>query len=321
MNVGFINETENKKRTSQHKKPANARKLGRGLSALLGQDFATPPSQPETPLRVPPTSANHQVLSLPIEWLKPNAHQPRRNFSQEQLQELADSLKTHHFLQPIVARQLGQKAFEIIAGERRWRAAQIANIDRVPVIVKKADEIRSAEWALVENIQREDLNVIEEAQAFQKLLDSTDMTQQDLAMRMGQERASVANKMRLLQLHPAVQEMVKQNKISFGQAKLLLQVTPLAQQLRLAQTTIRQGLTVRRLEREIKVVLKDKAPIARETADSQAIQLKYIQEQLEKCLGTKVGIDYSKGKGFLSIRFSTDAQLNHIVEKLSRPLK
>lgn len=297
--------------------------LGRGLESLLGASVSSFTGVEPSPSKniASPTElvrANNGVLSVSVEWIRPNKNQPRNIFNTEALEELSQSIKSQGILQPIVVRPCGERAFEIIAGERRWRAAQKAGLSKVPVIIKEVSDKLSAELALIENIQREDLNPMEEAEALQNLLKGGSLTQQTLADRLGKNRSSLANLLRLLNLDIEVRKLLKANKLSLGQAKLLLSLEDFSLQKSFAYLAIKKDLSVQALSRLIKKqkLQKKAESFTRSSRTEKQIQLEKVQEQIQKKLGTKVQLEYSGGQGYLNIHFSTDSQLNQIVQSL-----
>lgn len=315
----LINENSNKKKS-----------LGRGLGSLLGpaqgaaisaaiaDNKKTPvgatPTPAAAPAQIPPES---RVWTVGVDKLKPSAFQPRSHFDKAALEELAASIKTSGILQPIVVRKSKPEgSFEIVAGERRWRASQIAGLHEVPVIIKNFDDKQTLELALIENLQREDLNPIEEAEAYQRLAQEFNLTQQQVAERVGKERATVANSMRLLSLPGEIQDKVKDKKISVGHAKLLMGVADPKQARSLALQVENLGLSVRALE----MMLKKATTVEPKSIDAQGRHLeslvKSLQEKIQKSLGTKATIDYEKGKGKLTLYFYSDEELNAIADKL-----
>ena len=320
----------------------NKRKgLGRGLGSLLG-GAETAPARPELrgtttlqakaderPARLqaaatsevaPQQQAGEKVWTLSIEKLKSGRYQPRKDFEKESLQELSRSIREHGILQPIVARPSGAGTFEIVAGERRWRAAQAAGLHEVPVIIKNFDDQKTLELSLIENLQRQDLNPIEEAEGYQRLMAEFKLTQEQVADRVGKERATIANSLRLLKLAPEVRELVQKGQISSGHAKVLLAVADPQLQRKLAQQVTQQHLSVRSLEGLLKSHLKPAAPPAEPASLQQANVtqrlISGLSEELQKLLGTKVTIDYQNSKGKLSIYFYSDDELSQVVEKL-----
>ena len=271
-----------------------------------------PPVQP-TP--APAIPNNMRIWSLPIEKLAPNPKQPRQIFEKEPLQELAGSIKEKGIIQPLLVRKLAEDKFEIIAGERRWRAAQLAGLKEVPALIKESEDQEVLELALIENIQRENLNAVEEAEAYDYLIKKYNLTQQDLAQKVGKDRATVANMLRILQLQPGVRLMVSKGELSLGQAKVLLSVQDGKLQEELAVRCKDESLSVRALE---KLVVKAKAPVEPEkvTEDPRALAAKNLGEELQKLLGSKVVLDYDQGKGRITIHYYSDQELNQIVDTL-----
>ena len=324
------------KETQQKKAPKKAA-LGRGLGSLLGnappmersgkKEVSLPPMKAdkvqalkegfvETPIqpRIPDTA---RVWQIPVDKIYPNMNQPRQVFDAEPLKELTASIREKGILQPIVARKMEDGGYEIIAGERRWRAAQQAGLNQVPIILKESDDQEAMEFALIENIQRADLNPVEEAEAYAHLIKKYSLTQQKLAEKVGKDRVTIANTMRLLNLAPEVRVMVSKGEISMGQAKVLLSVDDPKAQRQLARRVKNDKLSVRATE---KLVLKRfKQPMANGSMDEIDISgrlAKGLAEELQKLLSTKVAIDYSAGKGKISINFYSDDELNQVVDKI-----
>jgi ParB family transcriptional regulator, chromosome partitioning protein len=271
----------------------------------------------------------NQVWTISVEKLIPNRQQPRQEFDQEKLKELSNSIRANGILQPIVARRKSENEFEIIAGERRWRAAQLAGLLEVPVILRSVTEQVSLELAIVENIQRADLNSLEEAEAFERLMLDYDLTQQVVSERMGRDRSSIANSLRLLTLPTEVKIMLRASEISAGHAKVLLSMDSAVDQTTAAKEISSQKLSVRATEKLVaRMRLEKKAAIAFGTKKSddaekadEDVDLKNrlvvgLSSELQKLLGTKVTIDYTLGKGRVAIQYYSDEQLSQIVEKL-----
>lgn len=276
------------------KRPA----LGRGLTSLMNQIAPEDASQRE----------------LPIGSLLPNRHQPRSHFDEEALEDLAASLKNHGMVQPIVARRVGDK-FEIIAGERRWRAARKAGLATVPVVLKEVPDDRLLEFALVENIQRQELNAIEEAKAYWQLGEHLRLTQEQVADRVGKSRPQVANTLRLLRLPTALQDMVATGKVSTGHAKVLLGVEEARTQEQLAHEVVEKQLSVRALEGRLKHLVKARKGQVRRK-HPQALFLKAAAEELTHAWGTRVEIK-AKGKaGALVLHYTSEAELDRLFEAL-----
>ena len=282
-------------------------------------------SQP-TPVATQPAPSKineeAQIWQIPIDRLVPNTQQPRQTFTADALRDLTASIKEQGILQPITARRLGERKFEIIAGERRWRAAQAAGLHEVPVILRNVTEQVSLELAIIENIQRENLNPMEEAEAVEHLMVTYKMTQQLVAEKLGKDRSSVANSLRLLTLPKELREMVRTTELSAGHAKVLLGADNPQTMLNIAKKVINDKLSVRATE---KLVAQAKADARAKDDPDGTNQTKVphrliegLSSELQKLIGTKVGIDYAQGKGRLTVHFYTDDQLTSIVEKLRR---
>lgn len=302
-------------------------RLGRGLGSLLGENI-TPTNSPMTATLTNPMPAPKvEVAVLPkgpeaaaqvnIDLLYANPNQPRKEFNPEKLNELSASVKIHGIIQPILVMPDGKGKYQIVAGERRWRAARIAGLNQVPVVTKEQDEQKSLELAIIENIQRHDLNPLEEAKAYQQLMKKFSFTQHDVADRVGKDRATVANILRVLTLELEIQELLSTGKINLGHAKVLLGVENKVIQRKLARKIINDSLSVRALE---KLVAKGSG-FETEPAESPKkddVHIRAICETLQKNLGTKVAVDYNSGKGQISISFYTDEQLSEIVRKINK---
>ena len=257
----------------------------------------------------------NRIWSLPIDKVNPNKTQPRKDFLKEHIQELSDSIKEQGLLQPITVRKTGE-TYEIIAGERRWRASQLAGLHSIPAIIKEVDDQKSMELALIENLQRENLNPVEEAMAYQLLIDDYDMSQQEVAKRVGKDRSTVTNALRVLTLPRDVRQMVRQGLVSLGHAKVLVSVEDPKTQVKLARKVIQKKLSVRALEKEVK---KTKGGFKEEELGSLDVSerlAKGLATDLQKVLGTKVNIQYKKGKGKIEVSFYSDEELSSFCEKV-----
>jgi ParB family chromosome partitioning protein len=325
---------------SQHK---NKSRLGRGLGSLLGgADLSEAPAAPPTATARPPgqtassaavaaptmtsTAApideQAQIWQIAIDRLVANTQQPRQHFAADALKDLTASIKEKGILQPITARRRDDRTFEIIAGERRWRAAQAAGLHEVPVILKKVSEQDSLELAIIENIQRADLNPMEEAEAYDRLMMDYSLTQQQVSDKVGKERATVANSLRLLVLPPEVKAMLRKSQITSGHAKVILSVEGLSRQLELAQSILNDKLSVRASE-QLASKLKNAATAAVRNPAPGALNLDVskrlvnsLSAELQKLLGTRVQIDYANSKGKIAISFYSDEELTEIVDKM-----
>ncbi len=278
------------------------RGLGKGLNAIIG----------ETMLE----EERHESwgMEIPLERLSANPFQPRAEFDAEKLEELAESIRLHGVLQPVVVRRLGDD-YQIIAGERRWRAAQMAGLKAIPAVVRELDDAGMIQVALIENLQREDLNPIEEAAAYRKLMDEFDTTQEQLSATLGKSRSAIANAVRLLNLPDEVQEHVAQGRLSGGHARCLLAVSGTDLQLRLADEVIEKGLSVRQTEELVKKLARN---VSRETMESiprtPDPDVVAVMRRLGERLGTKVKITGSSGKGKLEIEYYSEDDLERIFE-------
>jgi ParB family transcriptional regulator, chromosome partitioning protein len=278
---------------------SNKRGLGRGLDALLGD--------------VSVKEEKHHLQTLPIEHMQRGKYQPRKDINPEKLQELADSIKVQGIIQPIVVRQIAHEKYEIVAGERRWRAAQLAGLAQVPIVIKDIDDRAAMAIALIENIQREDLNPLEEAEALRRLLDEFDMTHQHIAEAIGKSRTTVTNLLRLMDLHPDVKKLLLNNQLEMGHARALLSLDGL-KQVALANKVVKDGLTVRATERLVKESHAEPKIQKIKVIDNDTLNL---QNDLTAKLGAKVLIDHKEnGSGKLVIAYSSLDELDGIIGHL-----
>jgi ParB family chromosome partitioning protein len=298
-----------------------ASRLGRGLSSLITvrEEIPTPPSTsagPAAPSVEPLKEASTGApLAIPVAAVVPNPHQPRRSFSESSLVELASSLRTNGMIQPILVRREGDR-YELIAGERRWRAAKLAGMTDIPAIVRDVDGLTQAQLALVENIQREDLNPIDRALGYRTLMNQLGLTQSELAGRLGEERSGIANFLRLLDLAEPLQAYVADGRLSVGHGKVLAGVSDPAEQTRLADLVIAQGLSVRNLER---LVQEPTAPPPVKSAPaSPAAHIAQLERNIARQLGMKVQIKTTgaKGKGRLTVHYSSLDQFDELMQRL-----
>jgi ParB family transcriptional regulator, chromosome partitioning protein len=266
---------------------------------------------------------NARIWTIPVEKLVANSQQPRQVFEDSALKELAASIREKGILQPITAQRLNEREFQIIAGERRWRAAQIAGLKEVPVILRTVSDQDSLELAILENIQRADLNPIEESEAYDHLMKTYHLTQAQVADRLGKERSSVANALRLMALPPEVKLMIGGGELSSGHAKVLLGLESMADQISLAKEVIREKLSVRALEK--KVAEKKShgtgavaGPRPAMGLDVSSKLVEALAGELQKLIGTRVVIDYADRRGKLSVYFHSDEQLTEVVERMRR---
>ncbi|MEE1036617.1 MAG: ParB/RepB/Spo0J family partition protein [Oscillospiraceae bacterium] len=284
-------------------KLASNKGLGKGLGALLG-DFSEE------------TLEKSAYQLLPIYKVEPNPDQPRHDFDEEELQALADSISIHGVIQPLTVRELSSGYYQIIAGERRWRAARLANLSEVPVVVIEADDRKAMELALIENLQRQDLNPVEEALGYQSLIEEYGLTQEDAAKRVGKSRPAVANSLRLLGLCPTVLEKLRAGELSAGHARAVLTLKTDKKQQEAAQKIIALALSVRQAETLCKNMTKEPAPEKKET-----FAVDYVAEcekQLSKHLGRGVKIVNGKRKGRFELEFYGQDDLQNLLDALMK---
>jgi ParB family chromosome partitioning protein len=289
------------------KKPA----LGRGLSSLIREAVA--PSKEE--------AAGDRLRSLPIEQMQPGKYQPRSHMDQDRLAELAESIRAQGLIQPIIVRPVGRDRYEIIAGERRWRAAQLASLREVPVVVRESDDHAALAMALIENIQREDLNPLEEALALQRLIDEFHLTHQQAAEAVGRSRAAVSNLLRLLELPDAIRAHVEKHELEMGHARALLTL-PVAQALALAQRAVAEGWSVREIERQVQALQHGGAGAAAKPAakkKSPDADIAALERELGEVLSAKVAVQAGRGgRGKLVIHYHSLDELEGILERVRR---
>ena len=268
--------------------------------------------------------AGDRIEKVAVARIKPCSFQPRKSFSEDSIRELADSLKEQGVLTPLLVRKSGD-GFELIAGERRWRAAQAAGLSEVPVIVREADDRKTLELALIENLQREDLNPIEEALGYAQLAEQFSLTQEQISARIGKPRSAVANSLRLLNLSPDVQGYVRKGLMSVGHAKLLLGLASTADQDQVARDILTAGLSVRALEDHL--ANRKSGGAGGSTSTNGKVAARFVpdahvaslQNKLQERLGSKVLLRYRKGKGAIEVRFFNDDDLERILQLLGVP--
>lgn len=318
----------------------NKKGLGRGLGSLL--QAAEKPAQANSQIEksqpvlnthvqqnaqlnnsINTVSDDKRIWQIAIDKLVPGQYQPRKKFDKESLQELAKSIKENGILQPITVRKRTAGGYEIIAGERRWRAAQLAELHEVPAIIKQISDQDALQLALIENIQREDLDAVEEAESYQRLMEEFNLSQQQVAEKVGKERSTVANSLRLLALPFEIKNFISDKKLTTGHAKVLLSLDNKQEQMAYAKKVIEKGLSVRALEQKIKdktatmssnIALNSKADIKTENLSLKLAD--QLADQIQKSVGTKANIKYKNGKGEITLSFYSDEQLNAIYEKL-----
>ncbi len=284
---------------------AKEKGMGKGLSALLGEDFSADFSTPSS--------------TLPLSQIESCQNQPRKSFDQEKLEELAESIRQHGVIQPLTVRKLASGYYQIIAGERRWRAARLAGLEEIPAVVIEADDQKAMELAMIENLQREDLNPIEEAEGFRVLVETYGMTQEQAAERVGRSRSAVANALRLLDLNVSIQKLVEDGELSAGHARAILPLSPFLRVKAVSEIT-KGGLNVRQTEKLVKTLMshgrEDPAPEKKASAE-----VDYAAEAA-KSLSTRLGrachISQGKKKGKIEIEYYGMDDLNDLLEALER---
>ena len=275
--------------------------LGKGLGALLGDDVMK--------------SESSGSLSIPISQVESYSGQPRKHFDEESLQELADSITEHGIIQPLTVRKLSSGYYQIIAGERRWRAARLAGLQEVPVIVMEADDRKAAELAMIENLQREDLNPMEEAAGFQSLIETYHMTQEEAAQRVGKSRSAVTNALRLLGLSPSVRKLVEENKLTAGHARALVPLSPSLQESA-ANAIIAGGLSVRQTEALVKRLSAEKKE-SKKPRNDEVDYLSEAQNELKAKLCRGVKIVSGRKKGRIELEYYGLDDLNDLLDALA----
>lgn len=319
------------------------RGLGRGLGAFFGEETVeevvkerqaennkvkeaeteykvsanTDKKETTTPAvkKVAVNPEDQKEITVKLSKIEPNREQPRKDFNEEQLQELADSITKYGVLQPLLV-QKKNGSYEIIAGERRWRAAKIAGLKEVPVVIREYSPQQAMEIALIENVQREDLNPIEEAMAYQRLMQEFQLKQEEIAERVSKNRSTITNSMRLLNLSPEVRQMLVENRITSGHARALLAVENPELQLELAKKIEQSRLSVREVEKAVKLLGKEKKE-KKKKPDDEALELIFrdLEERMKTAMGTKVNISRKdKNKGRIEIEYYSESELERIVE-------
>ena len=294
--------------------------LGRGLSSLLG---ARPTADKKTksgkkPASTPPPATAKSPNEVPVGEILPGAMQPRNGMDDSSLNELAESIRENGIVQPLIVRPR-EGGYELIAGERRWRAAQMAGLARVPIVIRDVDDRAALELALVENLQRENLDSIEEARGYAQLMDQFDLTQEEIAAKVGKNRATVANALRLIKLPTEVQTYVRDGLLSSGHAKAILGLKNARDQVAAAKRAIKKELSVRQTEELVAALGQAvpgkvrRGPAAKGAANTHILDL---EGKLRDRLGTKVALRYRKGKGSVDIKFFNDEDLQRILEAL-----
>jgi ParB family chromosome partitioning protein len=278
--------------------------LGKGLRSLI----------PEAPARVPqaPAGGSEPIRTIDIDQIRGNRKQPRQRFDEEGLETLARSLKAEGVLQPVLVRPLPDGRFELVAGERRWRAAQRAGLLKIPAVVREVPDERLLEIALIENLQRENLNPIEEAQAYRTLIENVGMKQQDVAECVGKQRASVANALRLLSLSPQVQDRLRAGELNMGQGRALASLPDPREQERLADRAVRQGLSVRQVESIVAAFLQGGTDRKARSAPRRDPNVVAAEESLQRAIGSRVRIVEGRKGGRIELHFFSHEEMQRV---------
>ncbi len=278
----------------------NKRGLGKGLGALIPENE---------------DSDKNAIIEIKVTDIEANEKQPRKAFNDETLSDLSESIKEHGVVQPIIVRKIGN-SYQIIAGERRWRASRMAGKRTIPAIVKDCSNLEVMELALIENLQREDLNSIEEALAYKSLIEEYKMTQEDISKKIGKSRPSIANSLRLLQLPEPIKNLIAEGKITQGHARALLAISGEKRQLELADKIIGEQLNVRQIEKMAKETKEKKKKNS--LMNNYQIEINQLEERLKSILGTKVTIQHKKNKGKIEIEYYSNEELERILELLEK---
>lgn len=296
--------------------------LGRGLGAIFGEDVVKESNEELANTKKSISSPREETggeIMVKVSLIEPNRDQPRKDFNEEELQELAESIKNYGVLQPLLVQKKGT-SYELIAGERRWRAAKLAGLREVPVVLREYNKQQAMEIALIENVQRSDLNPIEEAQAYQQLVKEFHLTQEEIAVRVSKNRATITNAMRLLKLDSQIQDLLIKGMISSGHARALLSLEDGQLQKKAAQEILDRGLSVRETEKLVKKMGKDLSPKeekAEKRDDALTLIFRELEERMKSIMGTKVSIhNKDKNKGRIEIEYYSEAELERIVEMI-----
>lgn len=291
--------------------------LGKGLGALLSDKDA--PAAKQEVVATPPANVANSISGIPINQIEANPYQPRNHFEEEALHELADSIRIQGIIQPITVRKLSANSYQLISGERRLRASKMAGLKEIPAYVRTANDQEMLEMALIENIQRENLNAIEVAISFQRMIDECSLKQEELGDRVGKNRSTVTNYLRLLKLPPAIQASIRDQKISMGHARAMIAIEDVDKQLYVYNETISKDLSVRKVEEMVRDLGKGKEEKADNNKQPHKLKYEYqkIQDDLSSKFGSKIQVKVDdKGKGTIAIPFLSDNDLNRILELL-----
>lgn len=296
------------------KKPVKRNALGRGLGALLNDTPGGDSSESKKkPLRER-SAAVGSISEVQLDQIEVNPFQPRTHFDQEALQELSDSIKVQGIIQPITLRKLNNNSYQLISGERRFQASKLAGLKKVPAYIRTADDQQMLEMALIENIQRQDLNAIEVALSYQRLLSECELKQEELGDRVGKKRSTVNNYLRLLKLPPDIQAAVRDNKISMGHARALINVEDSSLQLDLLKKILNEELSVRKVEALVKQASFPDEEVQKTADKEEDKEIINVQDRLSSHFGTKIKINSKDNKGEIKIPFNSVSELNRLLE-------
>ena len=300
--------------------PANKKKaeIGKGIKALLANiDAEDKTRKKKSGAGKIESSESTSIGTVPVDWIEPNPFQPRKEFEEEELDELISSIKTFGVVQPITVRRLSSKEFQLISGERRWRASKAAGLDDIPAFIREADDQAMLEISLLENIQRADLNAIEVALSYQRLIDECELTHEELSERLGKKRSSITNYLRVLKLPAPIQQALKSKAISIGHAKILAGVAKTENQLFLLERILLDSLSVRGTEKALQKLMQPADLSKIKTVENILPEIRKIRDKLSDQVGSKVDIIRStKGKGTIKIHFGSDNEFNDIIDSL-----
>jgi len=299
------------------KKKATKKELGKGIRALLGNIETEVNSNPKAKQEAVQTLSSN-FASIPTGQIEVNPHQPRKDFDPTALEELTASIKVHGLIQPITVRRMREGEYQLISGERRLRASKLAGLEEIPAFIRLADDAQMMEMALIENTHRQDLNDIEVAITYQRLIDEFDLTHDSLSERIGKSRSAISNHLRLLKLPIDIQKALKERQISMGHARALLGEESFSRQNTLLQQIIDEGLSVRAVEKLIKQTKGEKSSSKKSSTPSLSIEYKDVQDRISKHLGSKVQlkVDNKSGKGSITINFADNDDLNRLLDMI-----
>jgi ParB family chromosome partitioning protein len=299
--------------TTPHKKDKEA--LGKGIRSLL-QSIDADLKTTSGELKSSVVEAVTNMLRIPLEQIETNPRQPRHDFDEVALQELAQSIRLHDIIQPITVSRLPTGKYRLISGERRYRAAKLADLKDLPAYVRQADDQQLLELALLENLQREDLNAMEIALSYKRMMEELNYTQEQVAERMGKERSTVANYIRLLKLPPDIQVAVRSNQLSMGHARALINVDTVDKQLYLFAEIKQKGLSVRQTEELVRKLYKEDGPVKNSVKTTLPEAFKRIEDNLASHFSTRVKLNHNKGEGSISIDYYSLQELNKLLDQL-----